>query len=87
MPQRWISERYNVNLASALDFQIAYYMQYQLHKLFPSVLTMVGREVPEALPIQSRLLLQLFNMLKMLLQEIYSWVMTSLIWERHFVGV
>ena len=63
---------YNVNIASAIDFQIiCYYVQYQFHKILPSVLTKTGTGwgVPEALLTQP-LFLQLFNMLKMPLQEI-----------------
>ena len=58
---------YNVIIASTLDFQIPYYVQYQFHKVLPSVLTKAGRGVPEALLTQP-LLLQVFNMLKMPLQ-------------------
>ena len=79
---------YNVNIVSALDFQITYYVQYQFHKVFPSVLihkafpsvlTKVGRErrgegfQRHALLTQP-FLLQLFNMLKMPLREIWSWL-------------
>ena len=59
---------YNVKIASALDFQITYYVQYQLHKVFPSVLTKAERGISEALLTQP-LLIQLFNMLQMPLQE------------------
>ena len=64
---------YNVNIASASDFQITCYMQYQLHKVFPSVLTKAGRRAPETLLTKS-LLLKLFNILKMSLQEIQFWL-------------
>ena len=60
---------YNVNIVLALDFQITYYVQYQFHKVFPSLLKKAGKEVPGALFTQP-LLFQLFNMLKMPLQEI-----------------
>ena len=63
---------YNVNIASAIDFQIiCYYVQYQFLKVLPSVLmkTGTGWGVPEALLTQP-LFLQLFNMWKMPLQEI-----------------
>ena len=63
---------YNVNIASAIDFQIiCYYVQSQFLKVLPSVLmkTGTGWGVPEALLTQP-LFLQLFNMLKMPLQEI-----------------
>ena len=40
---------YNINISTALDFQIIYYVQYQLHKVFPSVPTKGERRVPEAL--------------------------------------
>ena len=58
-------------MASALDFQITYYGQYQLHKVFLLVLTKAGSGVPETLPTQP-LLLEVFNMLKTPLQEISS---------------
>ena len=38
---------YNANIASASDFQITCYLQYQLHKVFPSALTKAGRRAPE----------------------------------------
>ena len=63
---------YNVNIASAIDFQIiCYYVQYQFLKVLPSVLMKAGTGwgVPEALLTQP-LFLQLFNMWKMPLQEI-----------------
>ena len=44
-------------------------MQYQFHKVLTLVLTKEGSGVPEALLTQP-LLLQLFNMLQMPLQEI-----------------
>ena len=51
---------YNVNMASALDIQVPYYVQYQFHKVLSSVLTKAGRGFSEALLTQP-LLLQLFN--------------------------
>ena len=63
----------NVNIASALDFQITCYVQYHLHKVFQSVLMNAEREVPEALLPQPPPL-QLFNMLTELLQEMQFWL-------------
>ena len=61
---------HNVNIASAIDFQITSYVQYQFYKVFPLVQTKAAREgVPVALLTQP-LLLQLFNLLKVLVQEI-----------------
>ena len=37
---------YNVTIVSALDFQITYYMQYQLHKVLPSVPTKAKGDLP-----------------------------------------
>ena len=59
---------YNVNIASTLDLQITYYVQYQFHKVLPLVLTKARRGAPEALLIQPPLL-QLFNMLQIPLQK------------------
>ena len=38
---------FNVNIASVIDFQLTYYLQYQFHKVFRSVLTKAGRGAPE----------------------------------------
>ena len=66
-----MDKRYNVNTASALGFQITYHVQYQFHKIFPSVLTKAGRWGSRDNCSPNQFLL---SFLKTSLQEIQFWL-------------
>ena len=72
---------YNVNIALTLDLQINYYVQYQFHKVLPSVLTKARRHCSP-----NHFFFSFLTCYKCPSKK-YSFGYDLLIWERHFVCV